>query len=219
MYNMHSIALVDDHILLRQGLANLIQTFEGFEVLFEADNGMDLIDKLEGHNPSAILLDINMPKMDGFKTAAWLKQNYPSVKILALSMSDEEETIIKMLKAGAHGYILKNTTPEDLRDGLEAVITKGYYLNDNLSVNVFNSLTHKNSKPDDRYVDISTFNKKEIQFIKLCCTELSYLEIADKMAISPKTIDFYKVNIEKKIGIKNRVSLALFALKHGIVKL
>jgi two-component system, NarL family, invasion response regulator UvrY len=215
---MHSIGLVDDHVLLRQGLANLIKTFEGYKVLFEADNGMDLIEKLNGHNPSAILLDINMPKMDGFKTAAWLKQNHPSIKILALSMSDEEETIIKMLHAGAHGYILKNTTPEELKNGLDAVIIKGYYLNEAIGANVFNSLTHKNTKPED-YFDISTLNKKEIQFIKLSCTELSYLEIADKMAISPKTIDFYKVNLEKKIGIKNRVTLALFALKHGIVKL
>lgn len=215
---MNSIVLVDDHVLLRQGLANLIKTFEGYEVLFEADNGLDLIEKLNNHKPAAVLLDINMPKMDGFKTAAWLKQNHPSIKILALSMSDEEETIIKMLQAGAHGYILKNTTPDELKNGLDAVITKGYYLNEAIGVNVFNSLTHKSNKPED-YFDIKTLNKKEIQFIKLSCTELSYLEIAEKMAISPKTIDFYKVNLERKIGIKNRVTLALFALKNGIVKL
>lgn len=215
---MNSIVLVDDHVLLRQGLANIIKTFQGYEVLFEADNGLDLIEKLNNHKPAAVLLDINMPKMDGFKTAAWLKQNHPSIKILALSMSDEEETIIKMLQAGAHGYILKNTTPDELKNGLDAVITKGYYLNEAIGVNVFNSLTHKSNKPED-YFDIKTLNKKEIEFIKLSCTELSYLEIAEKMAISPKTIDFYKVNLERKIGIKNRVTLALFALKNGIVKL
>lgn len=214
---MNSIALVDDHVLLRQGLANLIKTFEGYEVLFEADNGLDLIEKIKSNSPSAVLLDINMPKMDGFKTAAWLKHNFPSIKILALSMSDEEDTIIKMLQAGAHGYILKNTTPEELKKGLDAVINKGYYLNEAIGANVFNSLTNKNNKPED-YFDVTSLNNKEIQFIKLSCTELTYLEIADKMAISPKTIDFYKVNLEKKIGIKNRVTLALFALKHGIVK-
>jgi len=215
---MNEIALVDDHILLRQGLASLIKTFDGYKVLFEADNGMDLIEKLNGHNPAAVLLDINMPKMDGFETAAWLKQNHPSIKILALSMSDEEETIIKMLQAGAHGYILKNTTPEELKKGLDAIISKGYYLNDEIGLNVFNSLTHKSNKPEEAF-DISILNQKEIQFIKLSCTELSYLEIAEKMSISPKTIDFYKLNLEKKIGIKNRVTLVMFALKNGIVKL
>jgi two-component system, NarL family, invasion response regulator UvrY len=215
---MNSIALVDDHILLRQGLANLIKTFKGYHVLFEADNGIDLIEKLKTGVPSAILLDINMPKMDGFKTAAWLKTNYPAIKVLALSMSDEEETIIKMLQAGAHGYILKNTTPEELKHALDAVLDKGYYLNEELGTNVINSITKPITKPEVIF-DTSLLNKKEIQFIKLSCTELTYSEIANKMSLSPKTIEFYKTNLEKKTGIRNRVSLVLFALKNGIVKL
>ncbi len=215
---MTTIALVDDHVLLRQGLANLIKTFDGYKVLFEADNGIDLIEKLNDYKPSAILLDINMPQMDGFKTAAWLKSNHPSIKILALSMSDEEETIIKMLQAGAHGYILKNTTPEELKSGIDAVIEKGYYLNEELGANVINSITKTIAKPEARF-NIELLTTKEVQFIKLSCTELTYTEIADKMSISPKTIEFYKMNLEKKIGIRNRVSLVLFALKNGIVKL
>lgn len=217
---MNSIALVDDHVLLRQGLANLIKTFKGYKVSFEADNGVDLMEKLNGVSniPSAILLDINMPKMDGFKTAAWLKENFPAIKVLALSMSDEEEIIIKMLQAGAHGYILKNTTPDELKHALDAVLEKGYYLNEQLGTSVINSITRNVTKPEIAF-DLSLLNKKEIQFIKLSCTELTYSEIADKMAISPKTIEFYKANLERKIGIRNRVTLVLFALKNGIVKL
>jgi two-component system invasion response regulator UvrY len=216
---MNSIALVDDHVLLRQGLANLVGSFDGYAVSFEADNGKDLVEKLQHSEiPAAVLLDINMPYMDGFETAVWLKKNHPSVKILALSMSDEEETIIKMLQAGAHGYVLKNTTPDELHRALDAVIEKGYYLNDALGANVIHTLTKPSAKPGESF-DINILTEKELQFVKLSCTELTYNEIAREMFLSPKTIEFYKGNIERKTGIKNRVSLVLFALKHGIVKL
>jgi DNA-binding NarL/FixJ family response regulator len=213
---MNTVALVDDHVLLRQGLASLINSFPGYKVLFEADNGRQLVEKITGpENPVAILLDINMPLMDGFETAAWLKKNQPGIKILALSMSDEEETIIKMLQAGAHGYVLKNTTPDELKHALDTVIAKGYYLNDLVGMNVIQSM----SKPQEPVFDLKVFTAKELQFIKLSCTELTYNSIADKMALSPKTIEFYKENIEKKTGIRNRISLVRFALKNGIVKL
>jgi DNA-binding NarL/FixJ family response regulator len=213
---MNTVALVDDHVLLRQGLATLVNSFPGYKVLFEADNGGQLVEKIAGpEKPIAILLDINMPMMNGFETAAWLKKNQPEIKILALSMSDEEETIIKMLQAGAHGYVLKNTTPDELKHALDTVIAKGYYLNDLVGMNVIQSM----SKPQEPVFDLKVFTPKELQFIKLSCTELTYNSIADKMALSPKTIEFYKENIEKKTGIRNRISLVRFALKNGIVKL
>lgn len=212
---MNNVALVDDHVLLRQGLAALVNSFEGYAVLFEADNGKQLMEKMNSMSPMAILLDINMPLMDGFETALWLKKNHPDVKILALSMSDEEETIIKMLQSGAHGYVLKNTTPEELKHALDTVIAKGYYLNDLVGMNMMQSM----SKPQEVAFDLKIFTAKEMQFIKLSCTEYTYGEIADKMALSPKTIEFYKDNIEKKTGIRNRISLVRFALKNGIVKL
>jgi two-component system, NarL family, invasion response regulator UvrY len=208
--------LVDDHVWLGQGLATLVNSFPGYKVLFEADNGGQLVEKIAGpEKPIAILLDINMPMMNGFETAAWLKKNQPEIKILALSMSDEEETIIKMLQAGAHGYVLKNTTPDELKHALDTVIAKGYYLNDLVGMNVIQSM----SKPQEPVFDLKVFTPKELQFIKLSCTELTYNSIADKMALSPKTIEFYKENIEKKTGIRNRISLVRFALKNGIVKL
>ncbi len=123
---MNAVALIDDHILLRQGLATLVNSFPGYKVAFEADNGQQLVEKMKmAHPPAAVLLDINMPLMDGFETASWLKQHHPGVKILALSMSDEEETIIKMLQCGAHGYVLKNTTPDELQHALDTVMKKG----------------------------------------------------------------------------------------------
>jgi two-component system, NarL family, invasion response regulator UvrY len=216
---MRSVALVDDHTLLRQGLASLVNSFQGYKVVFEADNGKQFIEKMDPANaPEVVLLDINMPLMDGFQTATWLSQHHPSVKILALSMSDEEHVIIKMLESGAHGYILKNSTPDELQQALNAVITKGYYINDIVGTNLISSLSKSKKRGEDQF-DIKVLNTRELEFIQLSCSELSYGEIAAKMNLSVKSMDFYKNNIEKKIGIKNRIALMKFALKNGIIKL
>lgn len=214
---MTPVALVDDHVLLRQGLANLVSTFDNYKVIMQSDNGKDFIEQLRtGPKPVVVLLDINMPGMNGFETAAWLKENHPSIKVLALSMSDEEDIVIKMLQSGAHGYILKNSTPQELREALDAVISKGYYINELVGNNLISNI---GSPRHERPFDLSILNDKELQFIQLSCTELSYKEIAAKMFLSVKTIEFYKNNVEKKTGIKNRIALFRFALKHQIVKL
>jgi two-component system, NarL family, invasion response regulator UvrY len=195
-----------------------VNSFEGYEVAFEADNGEQFIERLNTAKlPAAVLLDINMPGMDGFETASWLKENHPSIKVLALSMSDEEQVIIRMLQSGAHGYILKNTTPDELQQALDTVITKGYYINDVVGTNLIASLSKP--KHEEAEFDLKILNERELEFIRLSCTELSYGEIAGKMNLSVKSMDFYKNNIEKKIGIKNRIALMRFAIKNGIIKL
>ncbi|MCE3281979.1 MAG: DNA-binding response regulator [Chitinophagaceae bacterium] len=212
------VALVDDHVLLRQGLANLVNSFPGYKVMFEADHGQHFIEQVEKKPPPvAVLLDVSMPVMDGFTTAAWIKEHLPQVKVLALSMMDDETAVIRMLQSGAHGYILKNTTPQELQEALDTVIKKGYYLNDTVGSNLIASMSKAPST--EKVVDLKVLNEKELEFIRLCSTELTYNEIAREMSLSPKSMDFYKTNIEKKTGIKNRVTLVLFALKHGLVKL
>src|SRR6476659_84058 len=122
-----TIALADDHVLLRKGLADLVSN-QGYTVLFQADNGEEFLEKLKTNpDPDVVLLDINMPKKDGYDTALWLKRNKPAIKILALSMYDDENAIIRMLKNGARGYILKDTEPTELRAALEALLAKGFY--------------------------------------------------------------------------------------------
>ncbi len=213
---MKSVALVDDHVLLRQGLASLVNTFPDYQVCFEADNGRQFIDKLKTveEKLDAVLVDIHMPVMNGFETVSWLSKNHPQIKVLALSMSDEQDVIIKMLQSGAHGYILKNTTPDELHQALEAVITKGFYMNDLVTINLLSAVT----KRQVNQADTSDLNEREMEFLKLCSTDLSLIEIADKMNLSVKTMDFYKSSIEKKTGIKGRISLVKFAIKSGIVQ-
>lgn len=211
------VSLVDDHVLLRNGLASLVNSFDGYTVVFEADNGNDFINKIKQKGePDIALLDINMPKMDGYETSAWLKQNYPLVKILALSMYDNENAIIRMFKEGTRGYILKDCEPPELKAALDAVVKTGYYYSSlvtNKLVNSINKLVYN----ENTIVNNLRLNDKEISFLKLACTEMTYKEIADKMFLSPRTIDGYRDALFEKLGVTSRVGLVLYAIKNGIV--
>jgi len=215
---MAKIVLTDDHSLLRSGLASLVQS-QGHTVLFEADNGKDFIAKLNAKQlPDIVLLDINMPEMDGYETAQWIKTNHPEIKVLALSMYDNETSIIRMLKCGARGYILKDSEPAELRDAIEALMTKGFYYSDLVS----GKLMHAINKMDDNGDGLKSLvplNDRETDFLKYTCTELTYKEIADKMFVSPRTIDGYRDALFEKLHVKTRVGLVMYAIKNGIVNI
>lgn len=207
---MANIALVDDHVLMRKGLASLIQDLE-HQVVFEADNGKEFLDKLKTATlPDLVLMDINMPQMDGYETALEIKENYPDVKVLALSMYDDELAIIKMLRNGARGYVLKDCEPKELKAAINAVLEKGFYYSELVSGYLVRTINN----PDE----ISRLSAREIDFLKLSCTEMTYKEIADKMCVSPRTVDGYRDELFRKLNTKSRVGLVVFAIKNGIVK-
>jgi DNA-binding NarL/FixJ family response regulator len=215
---MAIVALVDDHTLLRKGLSNLL-TEAGHTVLIEADNGKIFIEKLQSQKnfPEVVLLDINMPLMDGYETAAWIKNNYPAIKVLALSMYDDEPAIIRMLKSGARGYILKDAEPSELKLAIDNLVQKGYHHSDMVTARLIHSLNHF----DDSQHSIKNtlgLNEREIEFLKLASSELTYKEIAEKMFLSPRTIDGYRDALFEKLNIKSRVGLVLFAIKNGLVQ-
>lgn len=214
--SMIKIALVDDHSLLRMGLASLMES-QGNTVLFEADNGKEFVNKLDANNlPQIVLMDINMPEMDGFETTQWLKQHYPGVLVLALSMYDNETSIIRMLKCGAKGYILKDSEPAELKTAIDNLLSKGFYYSDLVS----GKLMHAINKMDDETDDLKNLvplNERETTFLKYTCTELTYREIADKMFVSPRTIDGYRDALFEKLKLKTRVGLVMYAIKNGIV--
>ncbi|HMU08698.1 MAG TPA: response regulator transcription factor [Ferruginibacter sp.] len=213
---MASIVLADDHSLLRIGLAQLVESL-GNTILFEADNGKELLDKLDPVNlPDIVLMDINMPEMDGFQATQWLKTNHPGIKVLALSMYDNETSIIRMLKCGARGYILKDSEPAELRAAINAVMEKGFYYSDLVS----GKLMHAINKMDDETEGLKSLvplNDRETDFLKYSCTELTYKEIADKMFVSPRTIDGYRDALFEKLHVKTRVGLVMYAIRNGIV--
>ena len=213
---MANLVLTDDHILLRNGLAELVKSL-GHTVLFEADNGKDFIAKLDNKLlPDVVLMDINMPEMDGFETASWIKNNHPEIKVLALSMYDNETSIIRMLKCGAKGYILKDSEPAELKSAIAAVMDKGFYYSDLVS----GKLMHAINKLDDESEGLKSLvplSDRETDFLKHTCSELTYKEIADKMFVSPRTIDGYRDALFEKLQLKTRVGLVMYAIKNGIV--
>ena len=212
---MATIVLTDDHILLRNGLAELVKKL-GHSVLFQADNGKDFIQKLNPDNlPDVILLDINMPEMDGYQTAQWLKKNHPSVKVLALTMYDNDVAIVRMLRSGAKGYILKDSDPIELETAIDALLTKGFYYSELVS----GKLIHAINQLDDEgeLKTLIQLNEKEREFLKYACSELTYKEIADKICVSPRTVDGYRDGLFEKLNLKTRIGLVIYAIKNGIV--
>ena len=209
------IALVDDHVILRNGLAAIVSKL-GYTVLFECSNGHQLINKLDKNNqPDLILMDINMPEMDGYQTTLWLKNNYPLIRVLALSMYDDEKAIIRMIRNGARGYILKETDMQELKTAIDSVLTKGFHYSDLVTGRLIHSIANE----DETDAPLLDLNEKEIEFLKLACSEMTYKEIALEMHLSPRTIDGYRDNLFEKLNIKSRVGLVMFAIKNGIVHL
>ena len=215
---MYYVALVDDHVLIRQGLASLINSFANFKVLFEADNGKDFINKLKPPAlPDLVLLDVTMPEMDGYATCGWLRVNHPTIRVLALSVMDDENAIIRMLKCGAKGYLLKNTKPAELNVAMESVLERGYHFNDLVSNKIINSINNSGSTENNKPADHLT--EREIEFLKLACTEKSYKEIAVDMNVSSRTVESFRDNLFSKLQLKTRVGLVLYAIKNKLINL
>ncbi|MDO8997680.1 MAG: response regulator transcription factor [Sediminibacterium sp.] len=217
---MKKIVLVDDHILLRNGLAGIIAGFDNFNVMFEANNGKHFIEQLDPNNlPDIVLLDITMPVMNGFETAEWIFNNHPNIKVMVLSMLNDERTIIKMLKFGAMGYMTKDTDPKELNRALNELYTKGIYFNQLLCHNLVHSVRNGVEEPNDEYQIFLNLPEREKEFLKLLATDLTLKEIAAKMNLSPRTIDGYRDNLFEKVKVSNRVGLVLFALRNNLIQL
>lgn len=156
--------------------------------------------------------------MDGYEACLWLKTNHPNIKVLALSMYDNETSVIRMFKAGAKGYILKDCDPAELKNALEAVVAKGFYYSEMVTgklIHTINSLDEE----DNQARNVIQMNEREVSFLKLVCTELTYKEIAEKMFLSPRTIDGYRDDLFQKLNARTRVGLVMYAIKNGIVNI
>ena len=206
-----AIAIVDDHTLFRSGLASLIAEFEEINVVFTAKNGHDFQEKLKKNDPlQVVLMDINMPVMDGYAATKWIKSNHPEIKIVALSMFEDEKAIIDMLRAGAGGYLLKESKPAELLLAITTIKEKGFYINDLVSGRLLTSLKQDQSP---------LFSERELTFLQHCGSELTYKEIASEMNISPRTVDNYRESLFAKLNIKSRTGLVVYGIKNGLIKI
>lgn len=208
---MITVALVDDHTILRKSLAVLVEMQEGYRVVLEADNGNHFKQLLKTNPaPDIVLLDITMPVMGGVDTAKWLREDYPEVKILALTMVKNEMVVIRMLKYGARGYLLKDCETAELRNALREVIEAGYYYNDILTPKMVRR------GPD---ADLPELNNQELSFLRWACTDMTHKEIAAEMQVSPRTVDGYRDSLFRKLNVSSRVGIAIYAIKNGFVQI
>ena len=212
-----TIFIADDHNLFRKGLRNIIESLgEGYSILGEASNGEELINYLKSNSPKPQLaiLDINMPVLDGFQAIGWMNQHCPEIPVLVISMIEKEETILRMLKMGARGYLSKDVETVDLKRAIDAIIQKGFYYTDFLTGRLVHDLQKSSIKKPE-----NDLNERELEVLKLACSELTYKQIADKLYLSIKTVDTYRDNLFKKLGATSRVGLVIYAIRNNIVQL
>lgn len=205
------IILVDDHQLLRKGLIKILNA-NGFTDIIEAANGEVLIEILKNTRPDIILLDLHMPKMNGFESMKRIKEVNSHSKVLVLSMLDDHISIIQMIRSGVDGYLIKDSEPKELIHAIEVVLNGGNYysvlVNEQLNSGV---LTH------NHIIDRSTLSEREMEFLTYASSDLTYKQIAEKMFVSVRTIDGYRDSIYQKFNIKTRIGLVIFALKNKII--
>lgn len=213
----YSIVIADDHLLIAKALTVIIDSFRKYKVLYEVPDGKALVEqfKHKRHIPDIVLLDINMPEMDGFETAKWLTQYHPDILILALSMQNDEQTLIKMIKAGARGYLVKNIHPNELEKALDSLVEKGVYYSD---THVSKVMSHIISKDDPRD-NTKGLNEREKEFLQYAATELTYKEIGEKMFCSPRTVESYRDALFEKLNLKTRVGLVVYGIRNKLIKL
>ena len=208
----HTVAIVDDHTLLSQAIFELVNGFKAFKPIYTCKNGQDLIERISTQDlkPDLVLMDVNMPLLNGIETTVYLKNHFPDIKVLALSVEENEDTILKMLRAGAKGYLLKDVEKEILEFALLELIKVGYYYSNSVSEILINAISHEKISP--------ILKERELNFVKIACTELTYKEIAKEMFVSPKTVEGYRDSVYEKLNLKNRIGLVLYALKNDLFK-
>jgi DNA-binding NarL/FixJ family response regulator len=210
------VALADDHVLLRNALASLIDSFGDCKVIHHCGTGRELTERIIGGPvPDVVVLDLNMPEMNGFETAEWMQKNFPAVHVLMLTMYDSELSLIRLLKLGVKGFLKKDIHPHELKFALHSVVQSGYYYSNHTTgrlVNLFRT------KPDGQIgLQRAMLSDQELQFLKLICSDLTYKEIAQQMTLNPRSVDTLRDQLFTKLDVKSRVGLAMVAIRQGVV--
>jgi DNA-binding NarL/FixJ family response regulator len=210
------IAIADDYRIFREGLKVGLSADDNLEVVLEADNGEDLLKGLQAISPDVILMDLKMPIMDGMEATKEVRKKYPLVKVLVVSMYDDDKFIIHLMENGANGYLLKNAEPDEILRSIYAVHENGYYFNDLVNKALLKKLILKNNfKPAfNQNVELT---EREQEVLKLICQEKTAIEIAKEIFLSPRSIEGIRQRMIEKIGVRNTAGIVMFAVKNGLV--
>ena len=214
------LALCDDHNLFRVGMATILSQVPDFELILEASNGQELIDKVPRKTPDVVLHDLQMPVLDGTATADWLRENYPLIKIVVLTMHDEDRMVLHFLAKGVSGYLLKDAEPDEVELAIRKVIDEGVYLNEFVSKAMLRKMTNRTTvvkQPSTFYNSKVLLSEREKEVLKLICEGLSTAEISEKLFLSPRTVEGHRLRILEKTGTKNTAGMVAYAFKNNLV--
>lgn len=212
---MIRLALADDQVLFRKGMALLLRDMAGVRVVMECANGEELLSGLKGTAIDIVLLDLEMPVLDGTETMKRIRREFPQVKVIVLSTHDEDEFIARLMELGANGYMLKTAEPDEIDTAIRSVAQSGFYLNDTVNRAMLHGLVRKrNVKPT--FNDIDPLSERELEVLRSICQELTTAEIAEKMFVSPRTVEFHRNNLLLKTGARNAAGLVVYALTKGL---
>ncbi len=212
------MCIADDHNLVRNGIKNLLESTGKYFVTLDARHGQELLDGLESMKelPQIALIDVSMPVMDGAETVKEMGIQFPNIPCIALSHNDDFFNVFRMIDSGARAYLLKDCSQEYMFETIEKVIDNGSHYDSFVMGRIMEHNKHREPELQIQKAVLDILSGKEIDFIKLCCSEDTYKEIADKMNVSPKTVEGYRVSAFQKLGVANRVGLVLFAIEHGL---
>lgn len=210
------VVITDDHNLFRKGIYSIIEDFEFVGKIYEAGNGIELLELLNDleHKPDVVLLDIKMPGMDGIETTVQIKKQFPEVKILILTMEDDEQIILHLVSEGVNGYLLKNADPGELEVALSKLIDNDFYFPTEISDLVLRNIQNKSKNEINLFPELS---EREMQVLELICKENTAPEIAGILSISKRTVEGHRRKLLEKTGTKNMAGLVVFAFKNKIV--
>lgn len=217
--NTIHIALVDDHSLFRKGMQKLIDELSGMQVAYDAAHGAELLQWLDStpDKPDVILMDLNMPQMNGIEATRIIHNKYPNIKIIVLTVYDEEQFIVRMVECGADGYLFKNAEIAEVEKSIHDVIDNGFYFNDKMLSAIRKGSTLKTKNIS--FNSIVNLTGRELEILKLICNELTATEIADKLYISTRTVDGHRQNLLDKTGSRNTAGLVIYAIKNKLLDL
>lgn len=213
------ILLVDDHPMIRHGIKALLNDVEQFEVIDEAGDGQEAIDKVATLDVDLVVMDIKMPNKTGIEATAEITSRFKEVKVLALSMYDEQRYIVKILQAGALGYILKNTGKQELMKAIRTVMSgESYFSQEVSSIMMSQFMSGRPTKSADLLRPDVSLTKRETEIIKLIAEEMTNSEIAGRLGISPRTVDTHRRNLLQKLDVKNTAGLVKYALHNNLLE-
>jgi DNA-binding NarL/FixJ family response regulator len=210
------VAIADDHALFRTGVRTALSVKKDIELIAEADNGMQLLSQLKHIEPDVILLDIQMPVMDGITTLPEIRKLYPSVKVIILSMYNDHVMISKLMEIGANSYLTKNSDSETIYEAIKTCYEQEFYFNDLTNKALLSGL--RNKRIENAIAEDSHLTEKELRILKLMCEEKTTKEIADIVDISPRTVEAVREKLKVKTGAKSMAGLVMYAVTHGILK-